>query len=64
MGPQSSARRFLLAVVAVAMALAVLAPPAGAARFSWIKGFDDPATPDQYDKVGVLEEGSPPRSGS
>ena len=59
MRPESNSRRFLLAVVVVAMAFAVLAPSAGAARFSWIKGFDDPATPDQYDKVGVLKEGSP-----
>jgi pimeloyl-ACP methyl ester carboxylesterase len=55
----SGSRRFLLAVLAVAMAFAVTAPAAAAASFSWIKGFDDPATPDQYDKVGVLKEGSP-----
>jgi hypothetical protein len=23
-------------------------------RFSWLKGFDDPATPDNLDRVGVL----------
>jgi hypothetical protein len=56
---KSSWRRFLLAVLAVAMALAVFAPSAGAARFSWMKGFDEPGTPDQYDKVGVLKEGPP-----
>jgi pimeloyl-ACP methyl ester carboxylesterase len=41
------------------MALAVAAPSAGAATFSRIQGFDDPATPDVLDKVGVLKEGSP-----
>ena len=41
------------------MALAVAAPSAGAASFSRIQGFDDPATPDVLDKVGVLKEGSP-----
>lgn len=28
-------------------------------RFSWLPGFDDPATPDDLDRVGVLEVGSP-----
>ena len=28
------------------------------ASFSWIDGFDDPATPDNLDKVGVLKIGS------
>ena len=31
----------------------------GAASFTWIDGYDDPATPDALDKVGVLKEGSP-----
>jgi hypothetical protein len=56
---RSMGRRFGLAVITVALALAVAAPAAGAARFSWIAGFDDPATPDQYDRVGILKEGSP-----
>jgi pimeloyl-ACP methyl ester carboxylesterase len=43
----------------VALVLAITAPGAGAATFSWIKGYDDPATPDQYDQVGILKEGSP-----
>ncbi len=30
-----------------------------AVRFSWIKGFNDPATPDNLDRVGVLKVGSP-----
>ena len=48
-----------LAVAAVAAALAFAAPAANAASFSWINGFDDPATPDALDKVGVLKEGPP-----
>jgi pimeloyl-ACP methyl ester carboxylesterase len=30
-----------------------------AVRFSWIKGFNDPSTPDNLDRVGVLKVGSP-----
>ncbi len=52
-------RCFAFAVTAVAMALAVAAPSSGAATFSSIQGFDDPATPDVLEKVGVLKEGSP-----
>ena len=37
--------------------LAVFAPPAGAAEISWMKGFNDPATPDALDRVGVLKVG-------
>ena len=48
-----------IVVAAVAMALAVVAPSAGAATFSRIQGFDDPATPAAFEKVGMLEEGSP-----
>jgi Alpha/beta hydrolase family len=55
----SSGRRLLLAVVAVAIALGAFVPTATATSFSWINGFDEPATPDQYDKVGILKEGSP-----
>jgi pimeloyl-ACP methyl ester carboxylesterase len=51
--------RFARALVAVLIAFAVGAPSARAATFSWIQGFDDPATPDQYDRVGVLKEGPP-----
>jgi hypothetical protein len=29
----------------------------GAVRFAWLKGFDDPATPDRLDRVGVLKVG-------
>jgi pimeloyl-ACP methyl ester carboxylesterase len=28
-------------------------------RFVWMQGFDDPATPDDLDRVGVLKVGSP-----
>ena len=48
-----------IAVVLVIVALGVAAGSAGAATFSWIKGYDDPATPDQYDQVGILKEGPP-----
>jgi hypothetical protein len=51
--------RFALAVVTAAALCAVTAPASGAASFSWMDGYDDPATPAQYDKVGVLKEGSP-----
>jgi pimeloyl-ACP methyl ester carboxylesterase len=56
---ESSGRRFMIAVIAVAIALAVVAPSTGASTFSWIDGYDDPGTPNEYDKVGVLKEGSP-----
>ena len=44
----------MLVIAAVAVALACAAPPAGAATFSWIQGYDEPATPDALDRVGVL----------
>jgi pimeloyl-ACP methyl ester carboxylesterase len=56
---RSGSRRFLLIVLTVAIAFAVAASPAAATRFVWMQGYDDPATPDQYDKVGLLKEGSP-----
>ena len=37
--------------------LAVFAPSASAAEISWMKGYDDPATPDALDRVGVLKVG-------
>lgn len=63
-----SFRRIALPVT-VAIVVAGLAPPAAAAPdgflrgcddagFSWLKGFDDPATPDNLDRVGVLKVGS------
>ncbi|HEU5473706.1 MAG TPA: hypothetical protein VFV67_23920 [Actinophytocola sp.] len=33
-------------------------PGCSDARFSWLAGFDDPATPDELDRVGVLRVGS------
>src|SRR4051794_2893050 len=51
--------RAILVVSAVAALLAFAAPNAGATSFSWMNGYDDPATPDQYDKVGVLKDGPP-----
>ena len=59
MGRETRGSRFTLAVLAVAIGLAVVAPSAGATSFSWINGFNDPATPDEFDKVGILKEGSP-----
>jgi pimeloyl-ACP methyl ester carboxylesterase len=50
-------RWFVVAVVA--MAFAVTAAPAGAATFTSMSGYDDPATPNVLDKVGVLKEGPP-----
>src|SRR4051812_9153006 len=49
--------RAVLVVTAIAAIFAFAVPAAGAASFSWMDGYDDPATPDQYDKVGVLKEG-------
>ena len=48
------------AAAAFLLSLAVAAPSAGAAptRFEWLKGYDAPQTPAQYDKVGVLQTGS------
>ena len=55
----SRGRRIVQAAIAVALAFAFVAPAAGAASFSLIEGYDDPGTPDQYDRVGVLKEGAP-----
>ncbi len=56
---RESSRRCAFSVVVVAIALMAFAPAAGATSFSWIDGYDDPATPAEYDKVGILKEGSP-----
>jgi hypothetical protein len=45
-------------MLAVVCAVAA-ATPAAATSFKWIDGYDDPATPAAYDKVGILKEGSP-----
>jgi hypothetical protein len=53
-------RWWLAAAVVLASATAVLVPPAMAetsVRFHRIQGFDDPATPAKYDRVGILETG-------
>jgi pimeloyl-ACP methyl ester carboxylesterase len=53
----AKARIGLLAALG-AGALAAAAPSAGASvRFERIKGYDAPATPAKYDKVGILETG-------
>ncbi|MEA2332940.1 MAG: hypothetical protein QOH58_3078 [Thermoleophilaceae bacterium] len=54
------ARKLSLAVAAMALATAALAPTAGAkvrVSFERMKGFDAAATPSKYDKVGVLKIG-------
>jgi hypothetical protein len=58
-------RRFALTtglVVALGAAVPSAAEAHGTRRidvgFSWLKGFDDPATPDVLDRVGVLKVGS------
>ena len=56
---ESRGRRFAFSVVFVAIAVACCAPAAGATSFTWLDGYDDPATPAQFDKVGILKEGSP-----
>ena len=56
---ESRGRRFGFSVLFVALAVACCAPAAGATSFSWIDGYDDPATPAEFDKVGILKEGSP-----
>jgi hypothetical protein len=58
-------RRFALTVVALGLAVGPLAPQAAAApltgrdqvRFRLLKGFDELATPDDLDRVGVLQVG-------
>ena len=39
------------------LALATLAPSASAAEISWMRGFDDPDTPNRLDRVGALKVG-------
>jgi len=46
-----------VAAIAVGVALGAFAAPASAAEVSWMSGFDDPATPDSLDRVGVLKFG-------
>src|SRR3954471_9893334 len=64
-------RLFIAVVTVVASALPAAAgatpksPPPGhskcgtnaSVRFEWLKGYDDPATPDDLDRVGVLKIG-------
>ena len=63
-----------LVALTVGLAVAVAVPAAGAGRrtpppscherdcidvrFQWMQGFNDPATPDNLDRVGVLKVGS------
>src|SRR5947207_6300170 len=58
-------RRVTLTVVLAAAAIGFSPPAAEAthrdcdgASFSWMPGFDDPATPNNLDRVGVLTIGS------
>jgi pimeloyl-ACP methyl ester carboxylesterase len=55
---QGSTLRLMLAGVVTALALVALAPPAmGAVKFERIAGYNDAATPDDLDKVGILKVG-------
>jgi pimeloyl-ACP methyl ester carboxylesterase len=47
----------LVAAIVVGVALVAFSSPAGAAEVSWMRGFDDPATPNSLDRVGVLKVG-------
>jgi pimeloyl-ACP methyl ester carboxylesterase len=47
----------LAAAIVAGIALALFAPPTQAAEVSWLQGFDDPATPNSLDRVGVLKVG-------
>lgn len=59
--PTTPWRRFVTVGVAIALLVALLAPPAQArpveVRFRQYDGFPAPGTPSQYDKVGVIEVG-------
>jgi hypothetical protein len=53
-------------IVAALIALLAAAPAAAAhksklsfTKFTWVKGFDDPGTPDNLDRVGILRVGFP-----
>jgi pimeloyl-ACP methyl ester carboxylesterase len=50
--------RITLAIVLALAGLAFSAAgAAGATKFQWIAGYDDPATPDDLDRVGILKVG-------
>src|SRR5919109_728736 len=60
----------LASMVITALAIAAAAAPAAAAKhtacaqcdhlsFTWMQGYNDPATPDNLDRVGVLKVGPP-----
>jgi pimeloyl-ACP methyl ester carboxylesterase len=49
--------RAVLVATMIAGVCAFGAPAAGATALSWVDGYDDAATPNQFDKVGVLKEG-------
>src|SRR4051812_44216689 len=61
-------QRALVGLVVIAVGLGVAVPvesavaerpdaDGSAVRFTWLKGYDDPATPDNLDRVGVLKVG-------
>jgi pimeloyl-ACP methyl ester carboxylesterase len=55
---QGSKLRLTLAAIAGALAMLAFAPPSIAGvKFERIAGFNDPATPDNFDKVGILKVG-------
>jgi pimeloyl-ACP methyl ester carboxylesterase len=59
MGITRRSGRIALIAAASALAFAFATSSASAARFSWVNGFNDPATPDHLDRVGVLKVGFP-----
>jgi pimeloyl-ACP methyl ester carboxylesterase len=51
------AGKLALTAAAAGLALALAAAPASAAEIQWMKGYDDPDTPNELDRVGVLKTG-------
>jgi hypothetical protein len=69
MRSESGRLRRLALTIILGVAVVGVAPPASSAssvgahrpidvRFTWLRGFDDPATPNGLDRVGVLKVGS------
>jgi pimeloyl-ACP methyl ester carboxylesterase len=53
----SKLRLALAGVAAIAAMLALASPSLGGVKFERIAGYNDPATPDNLDKVGILKVG-------
>jgi pimeloyl-ACP methyl ester carboxylesterase len=48
---------FAVAAIGLSLALVAASPAAARTTFNYMPGFDDPATPDNLDRVGVLKVG-------